>query len=184
MAEAFAQRHQPAIVSGLIAGPRVGDRPPNGFDWFEAGHPDPNEHSVRAARRALALAGQASGDRALVVLLSGGASALLAAPAPGLALAEKMATTRLVMDAGVAIDGLNCVRKHLSAIKGGQLAAAAERVVTLAISDVHGPVADDPSVIGSGPTVAGSHDVRGCAGDPAGCGRRRCGFSQSGTPRA
>jgi len=95
----------------------------------------------------------AHGDRTLVVLLSGGASALLAVPAAGLTLAEKLATTRAVMEAGVAIDGLNCVRKHLSAIKGGQLGAAAGRVMTLAISDVHGPVPDDPSVIGSGPTV-------------------------------
>ena len=89
----------------------------------------------------------------LVVLLSGGASALLAAPVPGVTLEDKVATGRALMRAGVAIDGLNCVRKHLSRIKGGRLAAAAARTITLAISDVHGPVADDPSVIGSGPTV-------------------------------
>lgn len=66
---------------------------------------------------------------------------------------DKTATAAALMRSGVAIDGLNCVRKHLSAIKGGRLAAAAGRSLTLAISDVHGPVADDPSVIGSGPTV-------------------------------
>ena len=88
-----------------------------------------------------------------MVLLSGGASALLAAPVPGITLEDKVATGRALMRAGVAIDGLNCVRKHLSRIKGGRLAAAAARTITLAISDVHGPIADDPSVIGSGPTV-------------------------------
>jgi glycerate-2-kinase len=131
----------------------VGDALPPGFEWFAAGHPDPNQASVDAGRRALAMAAECTGERVLVVLLSGGASALLAVPAAGLTLAEKMATTRAVMQAGAAIDELNCVRKHLSRLKGGQLGAAAERVVTLAISDVHGPVPDDPSVIGSGPTV-------------------------------
>ncbi|MEO7271906.1 MAG: DUF4147 domain-containing protein [Vicinamibacterales bacterium] len=153
MASAFAERYPSGIVEGLIAGPKVSDAVPAGFTWCPAGHPDPNDASVEAGRRALAMAAQARGDRTLVVLLSGGASALLAMPAAGLTLAEKMATTRAVMQAGAAIDELNCVRKHLSAIKGGQLGAAADRVLTLAISDVHGPVADDPSVIGSGPTV-------------------------------
>ncbi len=88
-----------------------------------------------------------------MVLLSGGASALLAAPVADITLEDKVATGRVLMRAGVAIDGLNCVRKHLSRIKGGRLAAAAARTITLAISDVHGPIADDPSVIGSGPTV-------------------------------
>ena len=137
---------------GAIAGPKVGDALPPGFEWFAAGHPDPNQASVDAGRRALAMAAECTGERVLVVLLSGGASALLAVPAAGLTLAEKMATTRAVMQAGAAIDELNCVRKHLSRLKGGS-GAAAERVVTLAISDVHGPVPDDPSVIGSGPTV-------------------------------
>ncbi len=89
-----------------------------------------------------------------MLLLSGGASALLASPASGLTLDEKTETARALMSAGVAIDGLNCVRKHLSAIKGGRLGAEAWRSLTLAISDVNGPVPDDPSVIGSGPTVA------------------------------
>ena len=153
MAGALAARDPTSIVAGMIAGPKVGDVPPPGFEWFAAGHPDPNEASVAAGRRALELARRAREGHTLLVLLSGGASALLALPAAGLTLAEKMSTTRAIMEAGVAIDGLNCVRKHLSAIKGGQLGAAAGRVVTLAISDVHGPVPDDPSVIGSGPTV-------------------------------
>ncbi|MEP6593909.1 MAG: DUF4147 domain-containing protein, partial [Acidobacteriota bacterium] len=92
-------------------------------------------------------------DGRLLVLLSGGASSLLCVPARGLSMDDKTATAAALMRSGVAIDGLNCVRKHLSAIKGGRLAAAAGRSLTLAISDVHGPVADDPSVIGSGPTV-------------------------------
>ena len=79
---------------------------------------------------------------------------MLAVPATGLSLEDKMVTARALMKAGAAIAELNCVRKHLSAIKGGRLAAAAAgRTVTLAISDVHGPIADDPAVIGSGPTV-------------------------------
>jgi glycerate-2-kinase len=79
---------------------------------------------------------------------------MMAVPAAGVTMADKVETTRTLLTAGVPIDELNCVRKHLSAIKGGWLAAAAERSLTLAISDVHGPVADDPSIIGSGPTVA------------------------------
>ena len=79
---------------------------------------------------------------------------MLAVPADGLRLEDKMETARALMNAGAAIAELNCVRKHLSAIKGGRLAVAAAQTITLAISDVHGPIADDPAVIGSGPTVA------------------------------
>ena len=120
---------------------------------FVAGHPSPNRESVRAADRALALAGESRGRGGLLVLLSGGASAMLAAPVDGVDLDAKQETARLLMRAGAAIDELNCVRKHLSRIKGGRLAAAASRTVTLALSDVHAPIADDHSVIGSGPTV-------------------------------
>ena len=89
-----------------------------------------------------------------MVLLSGGASALLSMPAAGVGLDEKVETTRVLLEAGVPIHELNCVRKHLSAVKGGRLAAATPgRVLTLAISDVVLPVEDDPGVIGSGPTV-------------------------------
>ena len=79
---------------------------------------------------------------------------MLAVPALPLTLDEKTAATSALLRAGTPIDRLNCVRKHLSAIKGGRLGAAAARSLTLAISDVHAPVPDDPSVIGSGPTVA------------------------------
>ena len=118
------------------------------------GIPRPNAGSVAAAERALALATESARRGGLLVLLSGGASAMLAAPVAGSTLDDKIETARLLMRAGAAIHELNCVRKHLSRIKGGRLAAAAGRPITLALSDVHGPVADDPSVIGSGPTVA------------------------------
>ena len=152
MAVAF-ERLRPG-VTGLVAGPRVGATPlPRGFEWFNAGHPNPTPESARAGQRALELASSA-GNVTVIVLLSGGASALMVDPADGLTLEDKMATAQALMRAGVAIDGLNCVRKHLSGIKGGRLGAAARRSLTFAISDVHGPVADDPSVIGSGPTIA------------------------------
>jgi glycerate-2-kinase len=156
MAHALAAIDGDAIRAGLIAGPRAGSvQLPGRFESFEAGHPAANAASVAAAMRALELARAASEeDAALVVLLSGGASALLAAPVQGVTLAEKVGASRALMRAGIAIDGLNCVRKHLSRIKGGQLAATAARSMTFAISDVHGPIPDDPSVIGSGPTVA------------------------------
>jgi glycerate 2-kinase len=121
-------------------------------DVFEAGHPSPNQASVAAGGRALAIA-QHARRSTLLVLLSGGASAMLSAPAEGVTLDDKVETSRALMSAGAAIHELNCVRKHLSRIKGGQLAAAAQRTVTLALSDVHSPIADDPAVIGSGPTV-------------------------------
>lgn len=157
MARAFAEvtrTGSPGGLHGVVSGPRGdGDLAP-GLEWFDASHPSPNPASEAAGRRALAGAAECRPDGMLVVLLSGGASSLLAVPAPGLTLQDKIATARALMEAGVPIADLNCVRKHLSAIKGGRLGAAAGRSVTLAISDVHGPVPDDPSVIGSGITVA------------------------------
>jgi glycerate 2-kinase len=125
---------------------------PAGAEWYGAGHPLPTEGSVSAGRRALALAAALEPADLLVLLLSGGGSALMAVPPDGITLAEKQETARRLMEHGADIYELNAVRKHLSAIKGGQLAAAARgRVYTLAISDV---VGDDLSVIASGPTVA------------------------------
>jgi glycerate-2-kinase len=139
---------------GVVAGPSIsGYVPGSGLEAFAAGHPFPNDESVKAAARALDFAASVGRDECLLVLLSGGASAMLAAPAVGLSLPDKIETTSALLRAGVAIDGLNTVRKHLSSIKGGRLAAGSPRTITLALSDVHGANEDDPAVIGSGPTV-------------------------------
>lgn len=115
-----------------------------------AGHPRPNASSEAAAREALALAQSAAAP--LLCLMSGGGSSLLAQPAPGLVLADKAAVTSALMAAGAPIGELNAVRKHLSAVKGGRLAAASSMpITTMASSDVAG---DSLSVIASGPTVA------------------------------
>ena len=125
---------------------------PEDAEWQSGGHPLPNDGSVAGARRALEIASASGPDDLLVVLLSGGGSALMTLPAAGIALAEKQQTARMLMAQSADIYQLNTVRKHLSAIKGGQLAAAARgQVLTLAVSDV---VGDDLSVIASGPTVA------------------------------
>ena len=127
-------------------------RPTRHIPVVEAGHPVPDAAGLAGAERMLALADAATADDLVLVLLSGGASANLIAPAHGITLAEKQATTRALLRSGANIGEINCVRKHLSRIKGGRLAQRAypARVVTLAISDVPG---DDPAVIGSGPTV-------------------------------
>lgn len=140
-----------AITAGLIAGPRTSLRPvPARFQWLAGSHPVPDSVSVEAGRRASILAAESRGGLFLV-LLSGGASSMLALPAPGISLADKVVTSAALMRAGAAIAELNAVRKHLSAIKGGRLAVAAADTLTLALSDVD---EDDPAVIGSGPTVA------------------------------
>jgi hydroxypyruvate reductase len=123
---------------------------PQGTAWFQAGHPLPTDGSVQGARHALEIAGAAQAGDLVVILLSGGGSALMALPADGITLPDKQLTARLLMEHGADIYELNTVRKHLSAIKGGQLAAATPAaVLTLAVSDV---VGDDLSVIASGPT--------------------------------
>ena len=118
----------------------------------EAGHPLPDSAGADAARRALQLVSRLTADDFVLVLLSGGGSALWSAPPPPLMLAEKQAVTRALVLSSASIQEINCVRKHLSAIKGGRLAVAAHpaRVLALAISDVAG---DDASVIASGPCV-------------------------------
>jgi glycerate 2-kinase len=127
-------------------------RPTKHIPVVEAGHPVPDAAGLAGAERMMALAAKAGTDDLVLVLLSGGASANLIAPASGITLEEKQATTRALLRSGANIGEINCVRKHLSRIKGGRLArlAAPARVITLAISDVPG---DDPAVIGSGPTV-------------------------------
>ncbi len=126
--------------------------PTRHIEVIEAAHPVPDANSERGARRLLERVRGLRPNDLVLALISGGGSALLAAPAPGLTLADKQEINRALLASGATITEMNCVRKHLSAIKGGRLAAAAApaHVVTLAISDVPG---DDPAVIASGPTV-------------------------------
>jgi glycerate 2-kinase len=153
-----AERHYldaglpPARIHGVAVTRHGYGRPTQVVPVVEAGHPVPDAAGLAAAERTLALADAAGADDLVLVLLSGGASANWIAPAPGLELPEKQAVTRALLKSGASIGEINTVRKHLSRLKGGRLAARAApaRVVTLAISDVPG---DDPAVIGSGPTV-------------------------------
>ncbi len=128
---------------------------PGRIEVVEAAHPVPDEAGRRAAQRIAQLARGLTADDLVLCLISGGGSALLSLPAPGLTLEEKQAINKALLRSGAAIDEMNCVRKHLSAIKGGRLAVncAPARVVTLLISDVPG---DAPEVIASGPTVPDS----------------------------
>jgi len=156
MAKAVEDRWQ-GDLSGLVVTRYGHALPCSRIEVVEAAHPVPDAAGQQAARRILGLAQGSTGgltkDDLVLCLISGGASALLAIPGDGLTLADKQAVNKALLKSGANISEMNCVRKHLSAIKGGRLAAAAypARVVTLLISDVPG---DDPSVIGSGPTVA------------------------------
>jgi glycerate 2-kinase len=122
------------------------------IEVVEAGHPLPDSACTMAAQRVLTLSDGLTADDLVLVLLSGGGSSLLTLPAPGLTLADVREVNDQLLKSGAPIDEINCVRKHLSALTGGRLAAAAwpAEVVTFAISDVPG---DDPAVIASGPTV-------------------------------
>jgi hydroxypyruvate reductase len=123
------------------------------IEVVEAAHPVPDLAGREAAERILKMVQGLSADDLVLFLVSGGGSALLALPAPGLTLTDKQAINKALLKSGANITEMNCVRKHLSAVKGGRLAAACApaKVVTLAISDIPG---DDPAVIASGPTVA------------------------------
>ena len=155
---------QDAPLSGLVV-TRYGHLPerPAGvaprIDIVEAAHPVPDAAGLQAAERILALTQGLTADDLVLCLISGGGSALLTLPAEGISLEDKQAINRQLLASGANIAEMNCVRKHLSRIKGGRLAAACApaRVVTLTISDVPG---DDPSIIASGPTVA---DASTCA---------------------
>ena len=125
--------------------------PTSGIEVVEAGHPVPDRRGLRAAGRILDMTSSLGSEDLLLVLLSGGASSLLPLPDEGLTLADKQRVTRMLLRSGATIAELNAVRKHLSAIKGGRLAAATRaQVLTLILSDVGG---DDLGVIGSGPTA-------------------------------
>jgi glycerate-2-kinase len=146
------ERHWPGPLEGVVV-TRYGHAVPcERIRILEAAHPVPDANSEAAARAILEAVRGLGPDDLVIALISGGGSALMALPAPGLTLADKQAVNRALLRSGADIGEMNCVRKHLSAIKGGRLAAAAfpARVVTLAISDVPG---DDPAVIASGPTV-------------------------------
>jgi hydroxypyruvate reductase len=153
-----------APLSGLVV-TRYGHTPPRPEDLperievVEASHPVPDAAGLQAAQRILELTQGLTADDLVLCLISGGGSALLTLPADGLSLQDKQAINRQLLASGANITEMNCVRKHLSRIKGGRLAAACApaRVVTLTISDVPG---DDPSIIASGPTVA---DASSCA---------------------
>lgn len=152
MAQALEQQWD-GPLQGLVVTRYGHALPTQHIEVVEAAHPVPDDAGAAAAQRMLELAHSAGAEDLVICLISGGASSLLAAPAAGLSLKDKQAVARELLRAGANIREMNCVRKHLSAIKGGRLAAAAApaRVVTLSISDVPG---DDPAVVGSGPTVA------------------------------
>jgi glycerate 2-kinase len=139
-------------IKGLVTTRHGYALPARTIEVLQSAHPVPDAASVDAADRSLALAATATASDLVLVLLSGGASALWSAPVDGVSLAAKQALTRQLLRSGAPIEEMNVVRKHLSRIKGGRLALAAKSVamLTLAISDVIG---DDPATIGSGPTV-------------------------------
>src|SRR6266566_3000712 len=142
----------PAPLEGLVV-TRYGYKvPTERIEIVEAAHPVPDQAGLDAATRILQLVRGLTADDLVLCLISGGGSSLLPLPASGLTLADKQLVNRTLLRSGATISEMNCVRKHLSAIKGGRLGAACApaRVVTLLISDVPG---DDPSVIASGPTV-------------------------------
>ena len=145
--------HWKGELSGAVVTAMGHGLPCPRIEVFEAAHPVPNEAGERAARQLLQRVSGLGPDDLVICLLSGGGSALMSLPARGLASSEKQAITRELLRSGAAISEINCVRRHLSRIKGGKLGVACHpaRLVTLAISDVPG---DDPIDIASGPTVA------------------------------
>jgi len=140
-------------LSGVVVTRYGHSAPCARIEILEASHPVPDTAGARAAQRILErVTGLGASDHCLA-LISGGGSALLSGPAPGVTLADKQAINKALLSSGASIGEMNCVRKHLSRVKGGRLAAAAApaRITSLLISDVPG---DDPGVIASGPTVA------------------------------
>ena len=147
------EQHWPGQLAGLVV-TRYGYAVPcERITIMEASHPVPDDASVVAAQRILALVSGLTPDDMVICLISGGGSSLMVLPGDGVSLQDKQDINRALLKSGATIAEMNCVRRHLSAIKGGRLAAACHpaRVVTLLISDVPG---DDPSDIASGPTSA------------------------------
>jgi hydroxypyruvate reductase len=145
--------HWKGELSGLVVTRYGHGVPTRRIEVVEAAHPVPDAAGRAAAERILKMVQGLSADDLVIFLASGGGSALLSLPASGLTLEDKQAINKALLKSGANITEMNCVRKHLSAVKGGRLAAACApaQVVTLAISDIPG---DDPAVIASGPTVA------------------------------
>ena len=150
--------HWPGPLEGLVVTRYGYEVPCERIEIVQAAHPVPDEAGLAASRRIAAKVTGLSADDLVIALISGGGSSLLVAPAPGLTLADKRAVNTALLASGATISEMNCVRRHLSALKGGRLGALCHpaRVVTLLISDVPG---DDPRDIASGPTV----------GDPTTC---------------
>ena len=150
MAEAVEAEWGPC--DGLVITRTGYGRPCRGIEIVEAAHPVPDAAGLAATARMLALCQELGPDDFVLALISGGASALLVAPVPGVTFAEKRAVNMALLKSGAPISQMNTVRKHLSCVKGGQLAAAVypAQMLALMISDVPG---DDPAFIGSGPTV-------------------------------
>jgi len=147
------EEHWPGLLEGLVITRYGYNVPCERIEIVEAAHPVPDEAGQRAAQRLRGMVDGITADDLVIALISGGGSSLLAAPAEGLTLADKQAVNTALLRSGANIAEMNCVRRHLSSLKGGRLAAACHpaRVVTLLISDVPG---DAPKDIASGPTVA------------------------------
>lgn len=143
------------ICEGIIVTNQENSRKVEGFDVYEAGHPLPDARGMIAARRIEKHVLNVQKGELLLVLISGGGSALLSYPSAGISLDDKIYTTQLLLNSGATINEVNCIRKHISQLKGGNLACLAQRVDlhALILSDVIG---DDPSAIASGPTVPDS----------------------------
>ena len=146
------EAHWPTPLSGLVVTRYGHGAATKGIEIVEASHPVPDEAGAEAARRILALVEGLGQDDLVLALISGGGSALLPMPLDGLMLADKQAVSKALLKSGATISEMNCVRRHLSGIKGGRLALACApaKLVTLAISDVPG---DAPGDVASGPTV-------------------------------
>lgn len=161
MALAFEQHWRGSWdqLQGLVVTRYGYEQPCQHIEIVQAAHPVPDAAGLQAAQRIQALVSGLTADDLVIVLISGGGSSLLVAPGPGLTLADKQAVNQALLKSGATIAEMNCVRRHLSGLKGGRLAAACHpaRVVTLLISDVPG---DRPADIASGPTVA---DTTTCA---------------------
>ena len=157
MAEAVEAHYGPC--EGLVITRYGYGRPTQGIEIVQAAHPVPDAAGEAATMRMLDMVSGLGADDVVIALISGGGSALLCAPSEGLALDDKIAVNRALLASGAPISEMNIVRKHLSRVKGGQLAAACSpaKLLTLLISDVPG---DDPSEIASGPTVGETSTAR------------------------